>query len=301
MPTIRQSLVAKLLRHYPLYSGAGTLANSKLVSAIAGASCESVWCPTKGGEILAPLDDYVGKAAFYCGDLDPKVTWICKALVQPGDTVCDIGANIGLVTLLLSRLVGQQGHVLAFEPNPVCFDALAAAIERNQRPNIRAVQTALGAHTGELELLVPPGNVGAATFRRDTHTRIGKTIRVPVRTLDDTVVEHNIQRIQFMKLDVEGFESDVFKGAERMLRQVRPDAILFEMNDRPTGNLIELPVFEVLASHEYAFLYLPKGMLRVRPKAFDPRLLREIPGHDVVAAPQGEPFERLAKRLKAVH
>jgi FkbM family methyltransferase len=301
MPTIRQSLVAKLLRHYPLFSGAGTLANSKLVSVIAGTSRESVWCPTNGGEILAPLDDYVGRAAFYCGDLDPKVTWVCKALVQPGDTVCDVGANIGLVTLLLSRLVGQQGQVLAFEPNPACFNALAAAIERNQRANICAVQTALGAHTDELDLLVPPGNAGAATLRHNTNSRIGKTIRVPVRTLDDTVAENNIQRIQFLKLDVEGFESNVFKGAERMLRQIRPEAILFEMNDRTTSSLIDLPVFDVLASHRYAFLYLPKGMLRVRPKAFDPRLMGKIPGHDVVAAPQGEPFERIAKRLNAAH
>ena len=109
MPSLRQSLLATLLRRYPLYSGAGTLANSKLVATLAGTSHESVWCPTSGGDVLAPLHDYVGRAAYYCGDLDPKISWVCKKLVNPGDTVCDIGANIGIVTLLLSRLVGNAG------------------------------------------------------------------------------------------------------------------------------------------------------------------------------------------------
>ena len=84
MPSLRQSIMAKLLRCYPLYSGAGTLANSKLVATLAGTSRETVWCPTSGGEILAPLQDYVGRAAYYCGDLDPKISWVCKKLVNPG-------------------------------------------------------------------------------------------------------------------------------------------------------------------------------------------------------------------------
>src|SRR5882762_8193075 len=98
LATFRQSLVARLTRLYPFYSGCGTFANKSLIHKIAGESSENVWCCVSGGEILARLDDYVGRSAFYVGDLDRKITWICAQIVKSGDTVLDIGANIGLVT-----------------------------------------------------------------------------------------------------------------------------------------------------------------------------------------------------------
>src|SRR5438309_10284473 len=160
MPSLRQTLLATLLRRYPLYSGAGTLANSKLVATLAGTSRESVWCPTSGGDVLAPLHDYVGRAAFYCGDLDPKISWVCKKLERPGEAVCDIGANIGIVTLLLSRLVGNTGKVFAFEPNPTCYEPLVAAIARNRMTNVEAHLIALGSKTEERDLSIPLDNAG---------------------------------------------------------------------------------------------------------------------------------------------
>src|SRR3954467_12445623 len=213
MPSLRQSLLAKILRYYPLYSGAGTLANSKLVAILAGTSRESVWCPTSGGDVLAPLCDHIGRAAYYCGDLDPKVSWVCKKLVKPGDTVCDIGANIGIVTLLLSRLVGDAGRVFAFEPNPTCYDALTAAIARNRMTNVLPQLIALGSQTEERDLSIPSHNAGAASLRQADGNSADKKTRVSVRTLDEFVAEQKIESIQFMKLDVEGFESEVFTGS----------------------------------------------------------------------------------------
>ena len=300
MPSLRQSLLAKLLRRYPLYSGAGTLANSKLVATLAGTSIESAWCPTSGGEVLAPLHDYIGRAAYYCGDLDPKISWVCKKLVQPGDTVCDIGANIGIVTLLLSRLVGNAGRVYAFEPNPTCFNALTAAIARNQMTNVLPQLIALGSQTEERDLSIPSHNAGAASLRQAAGNRADKTTRVSVRTLDEFVEEQRIESIQFMKLDVEGFESEVFAGSYHVLETLRPNVILFEMNERSSGPLIQQSVFSILDRFEYAFLCLPKGMLKVVPRAFDPRVATSLPGHDVVAIAKGQKFERVAAALNAV-
>src|SRR4029078_8012850 len=206
MPSLRQSLLATVLRRYPLYSGAGTLANSKLVTTLAGTSHESVWCPTRGGDGLAPLHDYVGRAAYYCGDLDPKITWVCKKLVNPGDTVFDIGANIGIVTLLLSRLVGTAGKVFAFEPNPTCYEPLLSAIARNRMTNVDVQPVALGSLTEERDLAIPADNAGAASLRETKGRASGKTTRVSVRTLDEFVNERGISKIRFIKIDVEGFE-----------------------------------------------------------------------------------------------
>jgi FkbM family methyltransferase len=300
LPTLRQSLLAKLCRWYPFYSGAGSLANSRFVAGLAGESDEQTWCSIFGGDVLVSLNDYVGRAAFFCGDLDPKISWVCKKLVKPGDTVCDIGANIGIVTLLLARLVGKGGKVLAFEPNPVCWNALQAAIDRNQMSNAMALPFALGATSEERTLSIPLDNAGAASLADRAVRNSDKTTRVSVRTLDEVLTEHGIHSVQFMKLDVEGFESEVFKGSTRILEKLRPDAILFEMNEPFTSPLVEHPTFDILARFDYSFLYLPKGLWKVRPRAFDPREIARLPGHDVLAIPRGHKFDRAVATLKAI-
>lgn len=300
MPTLRQSIVATLLRKYPFYSGAGSLANSQFVAKLAGKSEERTWCPTSGGEVLASLDDYIGRAAFFCGDLDPKVSWVCKKLVRPGDTVCDIGANVGFVTLLLSRLVGERGRVFAFEPNPVCYDALAAAIGRNQTQNIVTLPFALGSQNEDRNLWIPLDNCGAASLTQQANRSAGKSTGVTVRTLDDVLAEHKVESVQFLKLDVEGFESEVFKGSAHVLDKLRPDAILFEMNQPFSEPLINHPAFEILAGFDYSFLYLPKSIWKVRPRAFDPHEVASLPGHDFIAIPNGNKLERAAAILQAI-
>ncbi len=103
-----------------------------------------------------------------------------------------------------------------------------------------------------------------------------------------------------MKLDVEGFESEVFKGSTRVLEKIRPDAILFEMNEQFTPPLSQHPAFDILARFDYSFLYLPKGLWKVRPRAFDPREVSGLPGHDVIAIPNGDKFVRAVATLKAI-
>ena len=107
MPNIRQKITSFVTKRYPFYSGCGTLANSKIVKFFSGSQNATVWSRVPGGEVLADLNDYVGRSAFFVGDLDRKITWVCKQIVREGDTVLDIGANIGMVTVLLSDLVGE--------------------------------------------------------------------------------------------------------------------------------------------------------------------------------------------------
>ena len=298
MPTIRQSLVASLTRLYPLYSGCGTLANKPFIQKLAGTSNERVWSPVPGGEVVAPLNDYVGRAAFYVGDLDRKITWICAQIVKPGDTVLDIGANIGMVTLWLSTLVGKNGKVHAFEPNPELQKILEETLAHNQVSNVCLHPFALGVEQGSLELRIPRVNAGAASLIRNRDLINCNIVEVPVRPLSKIVDEEGIKSIRLIKIDVEGFEAEVFKGGQEVLGAIRPEAILFELNERLEKPVYEQPVIKILRDFGYEFFSIPRCLFRMHLEYFDPDSSNALIGHDFLAVSKGE-YEKIAKLVRA--
>jgi FkbM family methyltransferase len=227
---MRAEAIARITRLYPFLSGCGTLANHPLVNALSGRSGDA-WADVEGGKLSVSLDDYVGRAAFFVGDLDRKISAIVDRFVMPGDTVLDIGANIGLVSLRMAKRVGPTGTVHAFEPNPQMAQRVTAALEANNVSNVQLHQVALGAKEGTLVLHVPEGNAGAATLLPTART-ISQKLDVPVRRLDD----FNLSPA-FVKIDVEGFEDHVLRGFSRTLATNPPQTILFEQNDANSASI----------------------------------------------------------------
>ena len=295
MPTIRQSFIASLTRLYPFYSGCATFANKSFLQKLAGTSLERVWSHVPGGEVLAPLNDYVGRAAFYVGDLDRKITWICTQIVRPGDTVLDIGANIGMVTLWLSKLVGNNGKVHAFEPNPMLQKILEETLKYNSVSNIRLHPIALGSEEGSLELRIPRLNAGAASLIRNRELSNCDVIKVPVRPLSKIVVEEGIKSVRMIKIDVEGFEAEVLQGGQEVLRSIRPEAILFELNERSRCAACEQPVIKILRDFGYRFFSIPRCFLQMHLEHFDPDSSSQLIGHDFLAVHEGECYENITK------
>jgi FkbM family methyltransferase len=253
-----------------------------------------VWARTPGGEIVAPLQDYVGRSAFLFGDMDRKLTAICRRLVRPGDTVLDIGANLGLVTLLLSRLVGPRGRVLAFEPNPRLVDLVELALSRARAENVRIFPVALGDAQAELELRVPMGNFGMGSLTRAPSAPEVNRYRVPVETLSRVLSRERCGPIRLVKIDVEGFEPQVLAGAHDAFQRQPPDAIVFELND--PGATSDHPTLVALDALGYRFLAIPRSLLRLRLRPW--RLSEDLPAsHDFVAvhAGAGEAWAALAR------
>ena len=299
MPRLRQRSVASITRLYPFYSGCGAFANSALIQRLAGACDATVWTKVKGGTVLAPLGDFVGRAAFYAGELDRKLTWVCSRLLGEGDVALDIGANIGMVTILMSRLVGGSGRVHAFEPNPSLLPLLRQVIERNQLANVRLHPIALGSREDTLELKIPATNSGAASFVRGSGAPEELIARVPVHRLADIANQERIDRVRLIKIDVEGFEAEVFRGAREMLEGVRPDAIIFELNEAIDVPFSEFPVFQLLSSLDYSFLAIPRALLSIRLRQFEPHTALRLIGHDFVAVARGKRHEDTLRRLRA--
>jgi FkbM family methyltransferase len=291
------SLLASLTRLYPFYSGCGTLANHKVMRVLSPPSAgDLVWAKTAGGEVLVSLNDYVGRAAFFFGDVDPKITWIISRLLRSGDGALDVGANLGVLTLLMAKLVGPTGTVHAFEPNPMLCQRLEQTLSRNQAKNVKLHAVALGASETRMDLRVPRGNFGAASLVRKIADP-AQTHSVTVRKLDDVIFQEANSRIAFMKLDVEGFELEVLRGAQRLLERLRP-AVLFETNEKGDRGQVS-PVMKFLKECDYEFLTIPRRLLWMKTSALDLNDLEPNIAHDVVALPRGDRSAMMRHRLRA--
>lgn len=161
----------------------------------------------------------------------PELNFILSVL-QPGITFFDIGANVGLFSLGVGvKLAGLPGAIYAFEPCPSTFAVLEKNLQQNRLANVRTFSVAVSDQSGQASLYVNNSlKDGLNSLERPSHTDAHVVGHVPVSTvtLDDFVETHGITRVDVMKVDVEGAELLVFRGARDLLR--RPDAplILYE-------------------------------------------------------------------------
>lgn len=152
------------------------------------------------------------------------VTETMARLIKPGMVVADIGANLGYFTLMMGDLVGPAGWVHAFEPNPPIVERLRHSVSINegyQRTTVH--QVALADHDGEAHMFVPTSEPKNASLV--THPDPACTIPVPVRRLDSL---EGMDRLDFIKIDVEGAEEALWRGMDRLLGSDRPLTILLE-------------------------------------------------------------------------
>lgn len=181
-------------------------------------------------------DVYVGKAVEKYGEYSEHEVKLFRRLCREGSIVVEIGANIGTHTLALSEIVGKTGRVYAYEPQRIVFQTLCANVALNSLENVECFQTAVSDENGFLFLpdirYDIAGNFGGVEIDQSSDGN-----KVTVSTLDELL---DIPRLDFLKIDVEGMEQKVLKGAQNLLEKYHP--ILYVENDRPdkSKNLIEL-------------------------------------------------------------
>ena len=170
-------------------------------------------------------DEYIGASLRKYGEYSPGETELFQQILTPGMTVVEAGANIGVHTVDLSRFVGPQGVVVAFEPQRIVFQALCANLALNSCANVRALQAGLGEAPGEIVVpFLPPDqhlNFGGLSL---LGANAGES--VPLMTLDQLALTD----LHFLKLDVEGMEVEALRGAARTIEAFRP--LLYVENDR---------------------------------------------------------------------
>ena len=171
----------------------------------------------------ASLDRLVFLLLHRAGMMGKEEAELLKKLVRPGMRILDVGANLGLYTLLLSHLTGETGSVFAFEPEPNLFSTLCENLEGNGVGNVTPFQCAAGDANGRATFQRATFNSG--DNRLGAGKSSGQTIEVEVARLDEMVP---VQTVDFIKLDVQGHELAALNGMQHLLASSPDLRVLFE-------------------------------------------------------------------------
>jgi FkbM family methyltransferase len=179
------------------------------------------------------LSDSIGFSIAAGGVFDPCVTEALHRLIDPGDVVVDVGANVGYMTSLAAVRAGREGKVLAFEPHPRVYELLvrnaAGWRKAGAGDSVELHRAALSDRKGEGTLVAGPSfdaNMGLAALASVEAAATGsESITVPLARLDGIA---GTERVGLLKVDVEGHEVEVLRGASQLLASGAVRDIVFE-------------------------------------------------------------------------
>ena len=174
-------------------------------------------------------DKGVEKPLFFNGTYEAGTLNVMKKSLRKGDAFIDVGANIGLMSLFASMVVGNSGAVYSFEPEPETFMILKKNIGINKIGNIHALNIASGDSKSKSFIYTNPyAGRGSASLIRPTNQSNSKEYEIYIETLDDFILKYNVQSVRMLKIDVEGWEIHVLKGAKTLLGSIKAPIICVE-------------------------------------------------------------------------
>jgi FkbM family methyltransferase len=175
---------------------------------------------------------------------------------KEGDTVVDVGAHIGRYSIISSKGVGQNGKVVAIEAHPYNFELLNRNIKLNKLTNIITLNYTVYSKQTKLKLYLPDEESGFTIYNTIMVNRTKpeeKSIEVNANTLDNLLLQNRISHadINWIKIDVEGAEFEVLKGATNILSESKDIALLIEVHNLRNGNNFYRPIIEFLNLYNF--------------------------------------------------
>jgi FkbM family methyltransferase len=165
-----------------------------------------------GDSDVQELYYHMNQARYYEKDMN-----VFRSLVAPGQTAVDVGANLGFVTTMLASIVGPEGRVLSFEPSPTVFEKLRKTVGANRLEQVIPFNVGCGSSSSIMQLnrvTDSSGNASIVAAGADAQ-------EIRVERLDD-VAEVWAAQVSLLKIDTEGYEPEVLRGAERLIAEHRP-------------------------------------------------------------------------------
>ena len=184
--------------------------------------------------------DRLGRRILLDGYSEPEFAGLLDAYLRPGMTYFDVGAHFGQYVLVAAKRVGPSGSVHAFEPTRETYAQLEANLRLNDFPWVIANHNAVYDRVSVMELKLCVNGKGefnslGKPMRPDEEV-VGVE-RVPAITLDGYCLDKNIQKIDLLKIDVEGAELNVLRGARDLLKKGQVTAIVCEFNESTSANM----------------------------------------------------------------
>jgi FkbM family methyltransferase len=207
------------------------------------AEADALRCQVGDVELFCDVADAAVTPGLRSGRYEPHLSAAFERYCTPGMTVLDVGANVGYFALLASGLVGPGGRVLAFEPNSENCRLLLSSVRLQGADNVELLPVAAGESTGWAYYSTHVGSNGGLVERGDLLAHPG--VVVPTFALDDLVSGE----VGFIKMDVEGAEGRVVRGAARLIEQHRP-VVTTELKGEMLRRVSGLSVAEYLGAFE---------------------------------------------------
>jgi FkbM family methyltransferase len=206
---------------------------------------------------VVPRDFFIGAAIARDRVYERHVTRYLKGLLEPGMVFLDLGANIGYFTMMAAVMVGPQGQVLAFEPAPANCDLIRKSVAENGVDNVRLFPVAVSDRAGEVAIDAGAGQSNSRIMELSAATE-GRQIVRTVR-IDDTL--DDLERLDVVKIDIEGAEPLALRGMKDLLAAFRPVIVLELSPDliEVTSKEAPEPMLAALQALDYDLFILPVG------------------------------------------
>jgi len=217
---------------------------------------------------------------YYFGTYEPGTLHVMQKCLKEGDVFFDIGSNIGIMSLFASQLVGKQGKIFAFEPDPDTFAILQDNLNLNENDRVQPQNLALGDSNGTASLFQNISvNRGASSLISSQEN--SNIVTVNTERPDDFILRNELGNIKLLKIDVEGWEFEVLKGAKQLLSKEDGPIVIFECSDNvsvPRGKIYQTYQY-ILSVNNYQVFKLKHGK-EVISKLIRVKSEKELPHHD---------------------
>lgn len=182
----------------------------------------------QGNKMILNLNDLgISRELALYGVHERNSTAYVKRIIKPGMRILEIGANIGYYAMIEARLAGENGHLYAFEPSPFNFDLLKRNLALNNFKNYDIYLSAVGGERGRAKFYVDSRS-NLSGFIKRAGVEYADAIDVEIVTLDDFLKD---KKIDFIRMDVEGYEREILKGAENAFRNgILPEYFFIEIH-----------------------------------------------------------------------
>jgi FkbM family methyltransferase len=181
------------------------------------------------------------------GTHEPLSTELFKQFLKPEMVCLDVGSNIGYYVCLESQIIGSKGKILAIEPSPLNYKYLEKNVKLQNQKNIELFNFACGNQDGEIKFLVSNRSNWSRVASDDLidapPDAIIDTVEIPIKQIDSFVNEQNLEKLDFVRMDVEGYERNILDGMKNTLEKFKPllqlEIHLFIMGHDATKELLD--------------------------------------------------------------